>query len=153
MLLASYFILNRYGSLLLFLFHNSLLKRTDEIGKHTIYPYVHSFSNVPSRQAMLSPVSIPDVLPCDIPPTSNFSLVAGTSTSHPHNIVLVVISASGDFEEIYGVESQDVNEPQSGVWDAILTCFFIDTVRCRISSHVQPKTTIVPTSLLSRRKI
>jgi hypothetical protein len=36
----------------------------------------------------------------------------------------------GDFEEIYGAEEGDESgqEPQSGQWDAILTCFFIDTV-------------------------
>lgn len=33
----------------------------------------------------------------------------------------------GDFEEIYGGES-DPNEPQAGLWDAVMTCFFIDTV-------------------------
>ncbi|KAK0184523.1 N2227-like protein-domain-containing protein [Armillaria mellea] len=67
MLLASFFILNR----------------TDEIKKYTIYPYVHSFSNVYSRSTMLRAISIPDVLPSDLPPGSDFSLVAG------------------DFEEIY----------------------------------------------------
>lgn len=51
--------------------------RTDEIKRHTIYPYVHSFSNVPSRTAMLCPVSIPDVLPSGLPAGSDFSLVAG----------------------------------------------------------------------------
>ena len=51
--------------------------RTDEIGKHTLYPYVHSFSNIPSRSALLRPVSIPDVLPSALPPGSDFSLVAG----------------------------------------------------------------------------
>ncbi|KAJ2932842.1 hypothetical protein H1R20_g4243, partial [Candolleomyces eurysporus] len=94
MLLSSYFILNR----------------TESIGQHKLYPYVHSFSNVPNRQAMLREVSLPDVSPSSLPPTSNFSLVAG------------------DFEEIYGVES-DPDEPQSGQWDAILTCFFIDTAK------------------------
>ena len=34
----------------------------------------------------------------------------------------------GDFEEIYGGEP-DPEEPQAGQWDAIMTCFFIDTVR------------------------
>jgi carnosine N-methyltransferase len=36
----------------------------------------------------------------------------------------------GDFEEIYGAEEGNGSgqEPQSGQWDAILTCFFIDTV-------------------------
>ncbi|KAI0062566.1 N2227-domain-containing protein [Artomyces pyxidatus] len=96
MLLASFFILNR----------------TDEINQHTIYPYVHSFSNLPNRTSMLQSVSIPDVLPSDIPPGSNFSLVAG------------------DFEEIYGSQDEeDPSEPSSGPWDAILTCFFIDTAK------------------------
>lgn len=36
----------------------------------------------------------------------------------------------GDFEEIYSAEEEDGNgqEPHSGQWDAVLTCFFIDTV-------------------------
>lgn len=59
---------------------------------------------------MLQPISIPDVLPSALPSGSNFSLVAG------------------DFEEIYGVET-DPDEPQAGEWDAILTCFFIDTAK------------------------
>ncbi|KAK0460511.1 N2227-like protein-domain-containing protein [Desarmillaria tabescens] len=95
MLLASFFILNR----------------TDEIKKYKIYPYVHSFSNVCSRSTMLRAISIPDVLPSDLPPGSDFSLVAG------------------DFEEIYGNEDDGGEEPHSGQWNAILTCFFIDTAK------------------------
>ena len=34
----------------------------------------------------------------------------------------------GDFEEIYGAEDGDDTEPHTGQWDAVLTCFFIDTV-------------------------
>ncbi len=60
---------------------------------------------------MLRAISIPDVLPSDLPPGSDFSLVAG------------------DFEEIYGSEVDEGEEPHSGQWNAILTCFFIDTVR------------------------
>ena len=61
---------------------------------------------------MLKRVQIPDVLPSDLPTGSNFSLVAG------------------DFEEVYGQQDgeTDPNEPSAGQWDAILTCFFIDTV-------------------------
>jgi len=55
-------------------------------------------------------VSIPDVSPSALPPSANFSLVAG------------------DFEEIYGGES-DPDEPQAGEWDAVMTCFFIDTAK------------------------
>jgi len=80
MLLSSYFILNRYGFVLrLDVGTDGRVAsiRTDEIGKHKLYPYVHSFSNVPTRQAMLHPVHIPDVLPSALPSGSNFSLVAG----------------------------------------------------------------------------
>ncbi|KAJ3907639.1 N2227-domain-containing protein [Lentinula edodes] len=86
-----------------------ILNKTERPNMHTIYPYVHSFSNVPDRTSMLRPITIPDVYPT-LPSGSVFSLVAG------------------DFEEIYGGES-DPNEPQAGLWDAVMTCFFIDTAK------------------------
>lgn len=96
MLLSSYFILNR----------------TAEIEQHKLYPYVHSFSNVPNREALLQAVKVPDVLPSSLPPYANFSLVAG------------------DFEEVYGGDpTEDSQEPHAGHWDAVLTCFFIDTAK------------------------
>jgi carnosine N-methyltransferase len=62
---------------------------------------------------MLKHVQIPDVLPSDLPPGSNFSLVAG------------------DFEDVYGQQGgeADPDEPSAGLWDAVLTCFFIDTAK------------------------
>ncbi|TDL27902.1 N2227-domain-containing protein [Rickenella mellea] len=97
MLLASYFILNR----------------TEKINEHTIYPYVHSLSNMPDRSALLRPIMLPDALPSDLPEGSDFSLVAG------------------DFEEIYGAEENNDrdHESQVGMWDAVLTCFFVDTAK------------------------
>ncbi|KAJ7272424.1 N2227-domain-containing protein [Mycena rebaudengoi] len=95
MLLASYFILNK----------------TSVINAYTIFPYVHSFSNIPSQDALLRPISIPDVLPSALPPGTDFSLVAG------------------DFEEIYGADNTNPDDPQAGQWNAILTCFFIDTAK------------------------
>jgi carnosine N-methyltransferase len=75
----------------------------------------------------LQAISIPDVLPSDLPEGSNFSLVAGQSIfDNPHN--LADNRTIGDFEEVYGSESHP-GEPQAGEWDAIMTCFFIDTVR------------------------
>ncbi|KAF5325336.1 hypothetical protein D9619_010108 [Psilocybe cf. subviscida] len=91
MLLTSYFVLNK----------------TNGIKEHTFYPYVHSFSNAPNKASLLRAVSIPDVLPSDLPPGSNFSL------------------AAGDFEEIFG----DPESTPSGSWDAVLSCFFIDTAK------------------------
>ncbi|KAH8112811.1 N2227-domain-containing protein [Phellopilus nigrolimitatus] len=87
-----------------------ILNRTESLHQHTFYPHVHSLSNIPDRAALLRPVTIPDALPSDIPGGVNFSLVAG------------------DFEEVYGSENDD-SEPQAGQWDAILTCFFIDTAK------------------------
>ncbi|KZT00712.1 N2227-domain-containing protein [Laetiporus sulphureus 93-53] len=104
MLLASYFILNRQARI------QPSSCQTDEIGQHTLYPYVHSFSNLPNNEAMLRPINIPDVLPSSLPPERDFSLVAG------------------DFEEVYGT-GRDDKEPQSGQWDAVMTCFFIDTAK------------------------
>ncbi|TRM67153.1 N2227-like protein-domain-containing protein [Schizophyllum amplum] len=95
MLLASYYMLNK----------------TEKIGQHTIYPYVHSFSNLRDRASLLRPIPIPDVLPSDLPPDSGFSYVAG------------------DFEEIFGDTESEQSEPQAGQWDAVLTCFFIDTAK------------------------
>lgn len=87
-------------------------QRSTQINQHTIYPYIHSFSNVRSNETLLRGFKIPDVLPSEIPTGPSFSLVAG------------------DFEEIYGIlEEDDEREPQQGKWDAVLTCFFIDTVR------------------------
>ncbi|KAF9255445.1 N2227-domain-containing protein [Marasmius fiardii PR-910] len=90
-----------------------ILNKTTQAKCHTIYPYVHTFSNVQNRGTLLREIRIPDVVPT-LPGGSNFSLVAG------------------DFEEIYGSGQElDPNgeEPQSGLWDAIMTCFFIDTAK------------------------
>nr|VWP02404.1 Uncharacterized protein [Ganoderma boninense] len=78
-------------------------ERTDEINKHTIYPYIHSYSNNPNSDALLRPISIPDVLPSSLPEGADFSLVAG------------------DFEEIYGGSDPlegDGGDPSEGQWDA-----------------------------------
>ncbi|ELU42925.1 N2227-like domain-containing protein [Rhizoctonia solani AG-1 IA] len=89
--------------------------------EHTIHPFIHSISNTVSARSLLRAVQVPDVLPSDLPPGSNFSLVAG------------------DFEEIYGVDSDPEGglssepEPHAGEWDAVLTCFFIDTAKNIIS--------------------
>lgn len=90
-----------------------ILNRTRQVHQHAIYPYVDTLSNVPDRAAMLKRAQIPDVLPSDLPRGSNFSLVAG------------------DFEEVYGQQDGDAdpNEPSAGLWDAVLTCFFIDTAK------------------------
>ncbi|CAK5270825.1 unnamed protein product [Mycena citricolor] len=96
---------NEFSQFMLLASH-CILNRTNEINEHTIYPYVHSFSNIDTTESMLRAVTIPDVLPSSIPRGVDFSLVAGTlPTCLPPD------------------------EPQAGQWDAILTCFFIDTAK------------------------
>lgn len=58
-------------------------------------------------------------------------------------------STPGDFEEIYGAVDTDASEPHAGQWDAVLTCFFIDTVRLG-SSFRKSRDSIQP---LSRPRI
>lgn len=102
MLLPSFFILNL----------------TPEVNSHTIFPFVHSFSNHSSTEQMLRPVTIPDVSPATLPKDSDFSLVAG------------------DFLDVYGSGSED------GKWDVIATSFFIDTAKngacCRALTRLGP---------------
>ncbi|KAJ3415788.1 hypothetical protein HDV05_004060 [Chytridiales sp. JEL 0842] len=78
------------------------LKRPQEF---EIYPWIHTFSNTPTSLDQLSPVLIPDVAPGGIPRSADFSMVAG------------------DFLEVY------TDPSQLGVWDSVVTCYFIDTAK------------------------
>ncbi|KAI4341895.1 hypothetical protein MLD38_026566 [Melastoma candidum] len=80
-----------------------ILNNTQEEGEWTIYPWIHSNCNSLSDDDQLRPVSIPDILPASAGITQGFSM------------------CGGDFVEVYGDPSQ------AGMWDAIVTCFFIDT--------------------------
>ncbi|KAJ3073391.1 hypothetical protein HDU99_001976, partial [Rhizoclosmatium hyalinum] len=72
---------------------------------YTIYPWVHSFSNMQNQEHQLRPIPIPDVQPGGIPETADFSMVAG------------------DFLEVYG------GQKERGQWDVLVTCYFIDTAK------------------------
>ncbi|ORY96129.1 UPF0586 protein C9orf41 [Syncephalastrum racemosum] len=82
-----------------------ILNRVSHVAQYSIYPYIHSFSNVRDTEHHLKPIKVPDVLPSDLPPSADFSM------------------AAGDFVEIYSRESQIES------WDVIATCFFIDTAK------------------------
>ncbi|WWD20540.1 hypothetical protein CI109_105016 [Kwoniella shandongensis] len=108
-----------------------VLNRTSHRNSHSIYPYLHSFSNhLSTMHNLLLRVQIPDVCPSDVlgqGQGGDFSLVAG------------------DFEEIYGPQSWDItpsssNEDndtgveegkvdQKGRYGAVVTCFFLDCAR------------------------
>ncbi|BGO99784.1 hypothetical protein NBRC10513v2_004011 [Rhodotorula toruloides] len=88
MLIASSFILNNCST----------------PNEFTLHPYLHSFSNIRSREDLLAPCLIPDVAPSDI---------AGGEAEFSF--------AAGDFLEVYG--------DAPGSWDVCVTCFFLDTAR------------------------
>ncbi|XP_010522306.1 PREDICTED: carnosine N-methyltransferase-like [Tarenaya hassleriana] len=80
-----------------------ILNHSQVAGEWTIYPWIHSNCNSLSDNDQLRPVSIPDIHPASAGITEGFSM------------------CGGDFVEVY-------NDPsQLGMWDAVVTCFFIDT--------------------------
>ncbi|KAH7047893.1 N2227-like protein-domain-containing protein [Linnemannia elongata] len=85
---------------------NFILNKTQRINQFKIYPYIHSFSNIVKSGDVLTEATIPDVNPSEIPRGTDFSMVAG------------------DFIEVYGMEEENY-----GKWDAVVTCFFIDTAK------------------------
>ncbi|KAG4137682.1 hypothetical protein ERO13_D07G086600v2 [Gossypium hirsutum] len=80
-----------------------ILNHTETTGQWTIYPWIHSNCNSLSDNDQLRPVLIPDIHPASAGITEGFSM------------------CGGDFVEVYNDSSQ------IGVWDAVVTCFFIDT--------------------------
>ncbi|KAJ1789013.1 hypothetical protein LPJ67_002654 [Coemansia sp. RSA 1938] len=95
---------NEFSYFMLFA-SNFILNKSRVVNQHTIYPFVHQFSNVATASDQLRAVCIPDVLPNEMPytNTADFSMSAG------------------DFIDIYGADDQKEK------WDAIVTCFFMDT--------------------------
>ncbi|KAL9336020.1 hypothetical protein Peur_070508 [Populus x canadensis] len=84
------------------LFPSRCNKRTQNAGEWTIYPWIHSNCNSLSDSDQLRPVSFPDIHPASAGITEGFSM------------------CGGDFVEVY-------SDPSPRVWDAVVTCFFIDT--------------------------
>ncbi|XP_058195468.1 uncharacterized protein LOC131311867 isoform X5 [Rhododendron vialii] len=80
-----------------------ILNHTETAEQWTIYPWIHSNCNSLSDSDQLRPVSIPDIHPASAGITEGFSM------------------CGGDFVEVYSDPSQ------VGVWDAVVTCFFLDT--------------------------
>ncbi|XP_043690115.1 carnosine N-methyltransferase-like [Telopea speciosissima] len=80
-----------------------ILNHTQTAGEWTIYPWIHSNCNSLSDNDQLRPVSFPDIHPASAGITEGFSM------------------CGGDFVEVYSDPSQE------GAWDAVVTCFFLDT--------------------------
>lgn len=96
-----------------------VLNKTARVDEHVVYPYVHSSSCWRTAEDMLRPVKVPDVRPSDLPSHVDFSMVAG------------------EFVEVY------LKEQERGMWNAVATCYFIDTAHnfiryLEVINHVLP---------------
>ncbi|XP_023639842.1 carnosine N-methyltransferase isoform X3 [Capsella rubella] len=85
------------------LFPDRQKESTQVPGEWTIYPWIHSNCNSLSDNDQLRPIAIPDIHPASAGITEGFSM------------------CGGDFVEVYNESTH------AGMWDAVVTCFFIDT--------------------------
>lgn len=51
--------------------------RCEKVNALTLYPWIHQFSNNKKSSDQTRPIRFPDVNPQGLPPTSDFSMVAG----------------------------------------------------------------------------
>jgi carnosine N-methyltransferase len=80
-----------------------LISRTQAPLEWTLYPWIHSNCNSLTNEDQLRAVQFPDLHPGSAGITEGFSMCAG------------------DFVEVYSHPSQ------AEAWDAVVSCFFIDT--------------------------
>ncbi|KAF9591905.1 hypothetical protein IFM89_009513 [Coptis chinensis] len=80
-----------------------ILNHTETVGEWTVHPWIHSNCNSLSDNDQLRAVSFPDIHPASAGITEGFSM------------------CGGDFVEVYSDSNQE------GAWDAVVTCFFLDT--------------------------
>ncbi|KAF5195358.1 Carnosine n-methyltransferase [Thalictrum thalictroides] len=80
-----------------------ILNQSQTAGEWTIYPWIHSNCNSLSDNDQFRAISFPDIHPASAGITEGFSM------------------CGGDFIEVYSDPSQE------GAWDAVVTCFFLDT--------------------------
>lgn len=89
-------------SLYMLFMSNFILNGSAATHQHSIHPYLHTLSNVQSAADVLQAISLPDVLPADLP--SNGGAMSMTA---------------GDFVEVY------TKEEEKHAFDAVVTCFFM----------------------------
>ncbi|KAI0456777.1 N2227-like protein-domain-containing protein [Xylaria acuta] len=88
-----------------------ILNSCDRVGRHKIYPWVHSFSNHRSRGNQFSSYSVPDVHPQQ-------TLAATTAAGGK---IGTMEMCAADFLCLYG------DDAHAGVYDAVAAVFFLDT--------------------------
>ncbi|KAI0537765.1 N2227-like protein-domain-containing protein [Xylaria digitata] len=88
-----------------------ILNSCDRVGRHTIYPWIHSFSNHRSRANQFAAYSIPDVHPQQ----------ALAETTAAGGKIGTMKMCAADFLCLYG------DDAHAGAYDAVATVFFLDT--------------------------
>ncbi|KAI0119932.1 N2227-like protein-domain-containing protein [Nemania sp. FL0031] len=88
-----------------------ILNSCERAGRHTIYPWIHSFSNHKSRANQFTAYSIPDVHP---------QQALAETTAAGAKIGTMQMCAA-DFLCLYG------DDAHAGTYDAVATVFFLDT--------------------------
>ncbi|KAI9735384.1 MAG: hypothetical protein M1818_006579 [Claussenomyces sp. TS43310] len=87
---------------------------------HTIYPWIHSFSNHSSRSAQLQSVEVPDVHPGTVLQQGHDTLT-GDAAPHARQQPGEMSMSASDFLLLY----DDASHQET--YDAVATCFFLDT--------------------------
>ncbi|KAA1118177.1 hypothetical protein PGT21_032974 [Puccinia graminis f. sp. tritici] len=84
---------------------NLVLNHSESVDQWSIFPFIHSFSNLSSLDHLLKEVRFPDVVVPEVLNRQDFGI------------------SVGEFTEIFS------NPDEHGKWDAIVTCFFLDTAQ------------------------
>jgi carnosine N-methyltransferase len=97
---------NEFSYFMLFASHFILNCGPDAANAMSVHPFVHNPSCHMTNKNMLRPVPFPD-----IPPSAIAAINPGADLS----------MTAGEFCEVYGTPEH------AGEWDAVVTCFFLDT--------------------------
>ncbi|KAH7647240.1 hypothetical protein FG379_002383 [Cryptosporidium bovis] len=97
---------------------NFILNYMFEKNSIRIYPYLFSLSNRPKKEDNLRPVFIPDIC-------------INEYVKYGHDLSM----CAGEFVEVYSNQIQ--------IWDAVLTCFFLDTAK-NIITYIRTIINLIP---------
>ena len=103
-------------SFYMLLVSNYLLNRCTQPGQFEIYPWSHSFANHRTSQHQFKRFRVPD------------EQVSGQSIDFAGGVEFSM--TAGEFEEVYATQQE------YGQWDALVSCFFIDTAH-NIFSYIR----------------
>ena len=91
-----------------------ILNYSERAGQHTIYPWIHTFSNHRSRASQFKSYRVPDVHP-------QSALAGAASSSGGSGVVGSMQMCAADFLCLYG------DDEHADAYDAVAAVFFLDT--------------------------